>query len=115
MQQREIARTPDSVSAMGFLDRLRRPAHVDEASIHAMLTSRGATDAEAQQLIEVLGARLSPAEMSDWLAHPEKAHGIPDPDSEATFGATLNWTPVNAIAASKTELVIEEAKRYVRN
>jgi hypothetical protein len=37
---------------------------------------------------------------------------VPDPDSEAKFGTVLSWTPVNAIAAGKTDLLIAEAERY---
>ena len=46
-------------------------------------------------------------------AGPEKAHGVPDPDTEATFGSVLNWTPVNAVGAGKIHLVLDEAKRFV--
>ena len=61
----------------------------------------------------MLGRRLSPDETHVWLSHPEKAHGVPDPDTEATFGSVLNWTPVNGVGAGKTHLVLDEAKRFV--
>lgn len=97
---------------MGFLDRFKKQPAVDEDSIRAMLTERGATDEQAHELVAILGTRLSPARINDWLADPQKSHGIPDPDSEAKFGTTMHWTAVNAIASGKTDLVIQEARRY---
>ena len=55
----------------------------------------------------------SPDEMRFWLSDPEKSHGVPDPDSEERFDVVLNWTPINAVSAGRTELVIEAARRYV--
>ena len=98
---------------MGFLDRLKkRPSH-DEASIRQMLEAEGATAEQAQEIVEILGRRMSHDEMHIWFSHPEKAHGIPDPDSAEKFGVVLNWTPINAVSAGKTALVIDEAKRLV--
>ena len=51
--------------------------------------------------------------MRFWLSDPEKSHGVPDPDSEERFDVVLNWTPINAVSAGRTELVIEAARRYV--
>lgn len=84
-----------------------------------MLEVQGATHAEAQELVELLSRRLSPDQMHVWLTHPDKSHPVPEPDAGKQFeaaglvGAPLNWTPINAIAAGKTKLVIDEAKRYV--
>jgi hypothetical protein len=107
------------VRRVGFLDRVRKRASHDESTIRQLLEAEGATPAEAQELVELLSCRLSPDEMHVWLAHPEKSHPVPDPDSAKRFeaagllGAPLNWTPINAISAGKTKLVIDEAKRYV--
>jgi hypothetical protein len=98
---------------VGFLDKLKgRPSH-DEESIRQMLQAEGATPEQAGELVQILGQRLSPDQMHTWLSHPDKAHGIPDPESAEKFGVTMNWTPINAVAAGKTALVIEEARRYV--
>jgi hypothetical protein len=104
---------------VGLLDRLRKRDSHDDHTIRHMLEAEGATGAEAQELVELLGRRLSPDEMHVWLAHPEKSHPVPDPDATKQFeaaglvGAPLNWTPINAIAAGKVQLVIDEARRYV--
>lgn len=86
---------------MGFLDRLKKGPTHDEASIRRLLESEGATPEEASTLVQTLGRRLSPDEMHVWLCDPEKAHGVPDPETEATVGVALNWTPINAVANGK--------------
>ena len=84
-----------------------------------MLEAGGATAAQARELVEILGRRLSADEMHVWLTHPEKSHPIPDPDASKEFEAkglipvAMNWTPINAVSAGKTKLVIDEARRYV--
>lgn len=85
----------------------------DEASLRALLEERGASAAEAEEIVSTLGTRLSPIEMHEWLAHHERSHPIPDESTNATLGMTLHWTAVTAIAAGSTELVIAEAHRYV--
>ncbi len=97
---------------MGLADRLRRRPRHDEASIRALLTDAGATSDEAQRIVGLLGRRLAPDEMHDWLAHPQRAHPVPDPESEATFGVVLDWTAINAVGAGKTHLVLDEAARF---
>lgn len=98
---------------VGFLDRVKKRPSRDEASIRQMLEAEGATAEEAEELVRILGRRLSPDEMHTWLSHPDKAHGIPDPESAEKFGVVLNWTPINAISAGKVGLVIAEAKRVL--
>ena len=84
-----------------------------------MLEAKGATAEQAQELVSVLSKRLSPSKMEVWLSHPKKSHPVPDPEAAKDFEAAglgadvLNWTPVNAVAAGKTQLVIDEARRYV--
>jgi len=68
---------------------------------------------QAAEIVQTLGQRLSPGEMHTWLADPERAHPVPDPESEATFGAVLNWTPINAVSSGKTDLVLAEARRHI--
>jgi hypothetical protein len=50
--------------------------------------------------------------MHTWLADPDRAHPVPDPESEAKWGVVLNWTPINAVSAGKTEFVLAEARRF---
>jgi hypothetical protein len=50
--------------------------------------------------------------MRRWLADPERAHPIPDPETAETFGSVMSWTAVNAIAAGRGDLVIDEARRF---
>ena len=88
------------------------PVAADESSIRRTLEDRGASAAEAREIVEILGRRLAPQKMHSWPADPEHAHGVPDPASVKDFGVVLNWTPVNAVAAGKTRLVIDEARRY---
>lgn len=95
---------------MGLLDRFKSD---DEGSIVRLLIDAGATSDEAQQLVELLGRRMSPREMRVWLTHPDKCHLVPDPDTVETFGVELVWTPINAVPAGKTGLVIAEAQRFV--
>jgi hypothetical protein len=96
----------------------KRPSR-DEESIRQTLEAEGATAAQAKEIVEVLGRRLSADEMHVWLTHPEKAHPIPDPDAAKEFEAkglipvAMNWTPINAVSAGKADLVIGEATRYV--
>ena len=104
---------PDTVVDVGFLDRLKKLQSHDEASIRQMLEAEGTTAEQAQEIVEILSRRMSHDDMHIWLSHPEKSHGIPDPDSEEKFGVVLNWTPINAVSAGKTALVIDEARRFV--
>ena len=98
---------------MGFLDRMKkRPSH-DEGSVRQMLEVEGATPEQADELVRTLGRRLSPDEMHTWLSHPEKAHGVTDPESAEKFGVALTWTPINAVSAGKIGLVLDEARRFV--
>ena len=90
----------------------KRPSH-DEASVRQMLEAEGATPEQAQELVSILGRRLSPDKMHTWLSHPDKSHGIPDPASAEKFGTVLNWTPINAVSAGKIGLVVDEARRFV--
>ena len=90
---------------MASVSSTRRPPVADE----------GASDEQADEIIRLLEIRLSPDEMHDWLAHPKKSHGITDPEASGNFGVELKWTPVNAIAAGKTPLVIDEARRFGTN
>jgi hypothetical protein len=108
------------VRDVGFVDRIKKRRSHDEETIRQMLESEGATAAQAREIVEILGRRLSPDEMHVWLTHPEKSHPIPDADAAKEFEAkgliapaVLNWTPINAVSAGKTKLVIDEAARYV--
>ena len=92
-----------------------------EASIAALLTERGASEEDAHELVRTLGRRLSPKQMHVWLADDRKSHPVPDDASELKAGLeakglvvpTLHWTPINAISAGKTDLVLAEARRFV--
>lgn len=97
---------------MGLLDRLKRPSQHDEGSIRQMLEGSGATAEQAEEIVQILGHKLSPDRMHVWLSHPKKSHGVPDPASDERFGVVLKWTPLNAVSAGKTQLVIDEARRY---
>ena len=96
-----------------------RGASHDEASIRQLLEGAGATPPEAQELVELLGRRLTPDEMHVWLTHPERSHPVPDPDTASRFEAAglvpvvMNWTPINAVSSGRTHLVIDEARRFV--
>ena len=83
-----------------------------EASIRGLLEDRGATAAEAEEIVSALAGRLTPEQMHVWLAHPERSHPIPDESTVATLGMTLHWTAVNAIASGNTGLVVAEARRF---
>ena len=93
------------------------PAH-DEASIRRLLERKGASSGEARRIVRLLGGRLTADEMHVWLSHPQKSHPVPDPEASKKFEdaglapVVLHWTPVNAIAAGKTQLVIDEAERF---
>jgi hypothetical protein len=57
--------------------------------------------------------------MHVWLSHPDKSHPVPDPNAGKDFEdagledpGPLDWTPLNAVSAGKTQLVIDEARRY---
>jgi hypothetical protein len=84
----------------------------DEASLRALLEERGASAAEAEEIVSALARRLSPEQMYEWLAHHEKSHPIPDESTNATLGMTLHWTAVNAIEAGNAGLVVAEARRF---
>jgi len=92
--------------------RLVNRTPVDEASLRGLLEDRGATAAEAEEIVSTLGRRLSPEQMHIWLAHPEQSHPIPDESTNATLGMTLHWTAVSAIASGNTALVVAEAHRF---
>ena len=83
-----------------------------QASVRALLEGRGASAAEAEEIVSALARRLSPEQMHVWLAHPEKSHPIPDESTNAALGMTLHWTAVNAIASGNTGLVVAEAHRF---
>ena len=85
---------------------------LDEASLRGLLEHRGATAAEAEEIVTALARRLTPEQMHVWLAHPEQSHPIPDESTNATLGMTLHWTAVNAIASGNTGLVVAEAQRF---
>ena len=85
---------------------------VDEAALRELLEDRGATAAEAEEIVSALARRLSPEQMHIWLAHPERSHPIPDESTNETLGMTLHWTAVNAIASGNTGLVVAEAHRF---
>jgi hypothetical protein len=105
-----MARYGDEV---GFLDRMKqRPLH-DGTSIRKMLEAKGAAAGDAQEIVEILSHRISHDDMHVWLSHPKKSHGIPDPELEEKFGVVMYWTPINAVSAGKTALVIDEARRFV--
>jgi hypothetical protein len=91
--------------------RFQRAEH-DAASIRGLLEERGASPAEAEEIVVTLAGCLSPEQMHVWLAHPEQSHPIPDESTNATLGMTLHWTAVNAIATGNTGLVIAEAHRF---
>ena len=90
----------------------KRPSH-DQTSISQMLETEGATADEAKEIVELLSLRMSYDDMHTWLSHPEKSHGVPDPGFQETLGVVLNWTPINAVSAGKTSLVVDEARRFV--
>ena len=81
-------------------------------SVIAEFEAAGATNAEATQLVEILSAQLSPKEIRAWVADPEKANPVPDPDTVEEWGFAMHWTGINAIAKGKTHLVIAEAERF---
>lgn len=105
---------------VGLRDKFSKKAKYDDAAIRQLLQDEGASLDEAREIVDVLGTRLSPDEMHIWLSHPQKSHGIPDPEASKEFEdeglvpVELNWTAVNAIAQDKTHLVIAEAKRYAK-
>jgi hypothetical protein len=55
-----------------------------------------------------LGLRLSPRKTERWLADPARAQAIEDPESSERLHA------VDAVSAGKAELVLEEARRFIR-
>jgi hypothetical protein len=85
---------------------------LDRASLRRLLEERGATAAEAEEIVSTLARRLSPEEMHIWLAHPERSHPIPDESTREALGMTLHWTAVSAIASGNTGLVVAEAHRF---
>ena len=95
-----------------------RGASHDDASIRQLLEGAGATPPEAQELVELLGRRLKPDEMHAWLSHPERSHPVPDPDTARRAEAAglvpvVYWTPINAVSSGRTQLVVDEAQRFV--
>ena len=103
---------------MGLRDRLKKTPERDEASVRQMLERKGASSDEAGRIVELLSARLTPGEMHVWLSDPKKSHPIPDHEfakkmeDAGLVGGPLDWTAVNAIAAGKTQLVLDEARRF---
>jgi hypothetical protein len=103
---------------MGLRDRLKKSAEHDEASVRQMLQSKGASSDEAGKIVGLLSGRLTADEMHVWLSHPKKSHPVPDPEfakkmeEAGLVGGPLDWTAVNAISAGKTQLVIDEARRF---
>lgn len=108
----------DTVRDVGLRDKLTKKPKHDLDEIRQMLRQQGAAPGEADEIVALLAERLSPDEMHVWLSHPQKSHGIPDPEAAREMEAKglipviPNWTPVNAIAGGKTHLVIAEAKRF---
>ena len=84
-----------------------------------MLEAEGATPGQADELVQTLGRRLTPSQMHVWLSDPKKSHPVPDPDSAKEFEekglvpVVMNWTPINAVASGRTQLVLDEARRFV--
>lgn len=76
--------------------------------IEAMLVDAGASEEVAREVVATLGLRLSPRKTERWLADPERAHVIEDPESEQQLDA------VGAVSAGKAELVLAEARRFIR-
>jgi hypothetical protein len=108
-----------AATVVGLRDKLKKPPRHDEASIRQMLQYKGASPAEASTIVQLLGGRLTADKMHVWLSHPKKSHPVPDPEAAKKLedaglvpGGVYNWTPVNAISAGKTQLVIDEAERY---
>lgn len=105
---------------MGIRDKLKRQKH-DEQSIGRMLEDAGATEAQARDIVQTLSSRLTPDQMDVWLSHPERSHPVPDPGSSKRFEdaglvpVVMSWTPINAVSAGKTELVVAEAKRFAES
>jgi len=106
------------MTGVGLRDKLKKAPQHDAASIRQLLESEGASAQEAGRIVELLGARLTPDEMHVWLSHPKRSHPIPDREfaqkmeEAGLVGSATNWTAVNAIAAGKTQLVIDEAERF---
>ena len=96
---------------MGLLDRITGRSH-DRDSVKQLLTEHGASEADAEAIVAALETRLSPGQIHDWLAHPHKAHGIVDPEASESFGVEMRWTPINAVANGKGDLVVAEAAGY---
>lgn len=76
--------------------------------IEAMLVDAGASEDVAREVVATLGLRLSPRKTERWLVDPERAHAIPDPGSQEELDA------VAAVSAGKAELVLAEARRFIR-
>jgi len=72
-----------------------------------MLVEAGAPDEMAREVVSTLGLRLSPRKTERWLADPERAHAIVDPESSERLHS------VEAVSAGKADLVLAEAKRFV--
>ena len=119
---------PDTLAPVGFLDRMKkRPSHT-ETSIRQMLEAEGATAEEAQEIVMILSHRMSHDDMHVWLSHPQKAHGIPDPDTAGTFGvartgrlsmrsrrARRRWFSTRQGASSKADACVIRSARIEAN
>ena len=91
---------------------MRHFQRATQDSIRSLLEGRGASAAEAEEIVSALARRLSPEQMHVWLAHPERSHPIPDESTNASLGMTLHWTAVSAVASGNTDLVVAEAHRF---
>jgi hypothetical protein len=83
-----------------------------EGAVLRLLREAGADPAEAARIFATLGRRLRPAQMRDWLAHPEWSHGIPDPDHADRWGTVVHRTPLSVIARGRGDIVLAEAERF---
>lgn len=83
------------------------PSVTSYEDLEAMLVEAGASDEVAREVVATLGLRLSPRKTERWLADPERAHAIVDPESAERLGA------VRAVSVGKADLVLAEAKRFV--
>jgi hypothetical protein len=84
----------------------------DTPFVLGLLREAGAEPAEAAGIVAALGRRLGPAQMRDWLAHPEFGHDIPDPEQEARWGVATVRTPLSVVARGRADVVLDAARRY---
>jgi len=84
-----------------------RAAMASYEEIEAMLVDAGANEEVAREVVATLGLRLSPRKTQRWLADPERAHVIEDPESAERLCA------FDAVSAGKADLVLAEARRFI--